>query len=196
MSVSVPPLAEFLRWLAEMPPVFHAEPEGFVEGSVRTRAVVADLFETLFGEAPNDSVLAGLDATDTGKTERNRLRWILAAAHLVWHPSFRSAPPARGALEKLFFQELPSLAGTVDVAQLAHDSERREELIRRTLRLFERRLPGETENEASDRLKQVDSIERRRVLLAAADRERRAREVREAMARKAAEEAAAKVSRE
>ena len=39
-------------------------------------------------------------------------------------------------------------------------------------------------------------MERHRVLAEAAQRERRAREVREAMARKAAEEAAAKVTRE
>jgi hypothetical protein len=57
-------------------------------------------------------------------------------------------------------------------------------------------LPGESASEAADRLQQVDSVQRRRVLQAAAERERRAREVREAMARKAAEEAAAKVTRE
>jgi hypothetical protein len=93
-------------------------------------------------------------------------------------------------------QELSAVSGIVNVEQLDQDEERREELIRRTLRAVDWLLPGEMRNEADDRLKQVDSIERRRVLLAAAERERRAREVREAMARKAAEEAAAKVSRE
>jgi hypothetical protein len=57
-------------------------------------------------------------------------------------------------------------------------------------------LPDESLNEAEDRFRQVDSVERRRVLVAAAERERRAREVREAMAKQAAKEAAAKVSRE
>ena len=76
------------------------------------------------------------------------------------------------------------------------DEERREELIRRATTALGLSLAGESPNEAADRLKQVDSVERRRVLVAAAARERRARQVREAMAKKAAEEAAAKVSRE
>jgi hypothetical protein len=93
-------------------------------------------------------------------------------------------------------QDLAALAVTVPVAALAGDEERREELARRVLAATEVRLPGETAAQAADRLKQVDSVERRRVLAAAAERERRAREVREMMARKASEEAAAKVSRE
>ena len=191
-----PPLAELLRWMVEMPPAFRAEPEGFGEGKVRVRAVVADLFETLFGGPPPMATLAAFDAQDTGDAERNRLRWILAAAHLLWHPSFRGHPPAQASIEKLLVQDLATVASIVKVERLDREEERREELIRRSLRALERSLAGETPNEANDRFKQVDSVERRRVLLAAADRERRSREVREAMAKKAAQEAAAKVSRE
>jgi hypothetical protein len=194
--VTTPPLAELLRWMVEMPSAFRADPEGFGEGKVRVRAVVADLFETLFVDPIPTATLAAFDAQDTGNGEKNRLRWILAAAHLLWHPSFRGHPPARASVEKLFVQDLATVASIVKVESLDQEEERREELIRRTLRALDLALPGETPNEANDRLKQVDSVERRRVLLAAADRERRSREVREAMAKKAAQEAAAKVSRE
>jgi len=82
------------------------------------------------------------------------------------------------------------------VDHLLAEEERREELVRRALRACAVALPGESDAEREDRLKQVDSLERHRVLAEAAERDKRARAVRDAMAKKAAEEAAAKVSRE
>lgn len=61
---------------------------------------------------------------------------------------------------------------------------------------LELRFLGEAAQEADDRLAQLDSLEQQRLLKSAAEKEKRAREVREMMARRAAEEAAAKVSRE
>ena len=84
----------------------------------------------------------------------------------------------------------------VPVDALFREEERREELVRRILQATGHTFPGESSAEAEDRLRQLDSVERHRVLEAAAERERRARQVREEMARKAAAEAAAKVSRE
>ncbi len=194
--MNVPPLGELLRWMAEMPAAFRAEPEGFPGGLVRVRAVVADLFETCQGAAPSAESLATFAPADTGDTERNRLRWILATVHMLWHPAFRSRPLPLAGLERLLIQDIASVAGIVNRDQLDTDEERREELIRLTVRALALELPGETRNEADDRFRQVDSCERRRVLLGASERERRSREVREAMAKKAAQEAAAKVNRE
>ncbi len=196
-----PPLPELMRWVTEMPSAFRAAPEPFPEGSTRVRAVVGDLFETLLSERPSPELLDAFDPTDTGAAEHNRLRWVLAASHLLWHPGLREAVSGaanvmRPKLERLFLQELAALASVVACGALDEDEERREELIRRATTALGVSLAGESPNEAAARLEQVDSVERRRVLLAAAARERRAREVREAMARKAAEEAAAKVSRE
>jgi hypothetical protein len=186
--MNAPPLAELLRHVAEMPPAFRADAD--------VRAVVADLVETVCGQPATEATLAAFVAAGPTAAETNRLRWVLAGCHFLWHPAFRTAGVAREAVERLFVQELATLAGIVPVEELDRDEERREELVRRTLRAVGMTLPGESPNETEDRLRQVDSVERRRVLLAAAERERRAREVREAMARKAAEEAAAKVSRE
>lgn len=82
------------------------------------------------------------------------------------------------------------------VEALDDDQARREELIRRVLRAMGRRPAGESARQARDRLKQVDAVEQHALLVKAQQREKRAREVRAALARKAAEEAAAKVSRE
>jgi hypothetical protein len=194
--MSVPPLAEWLRWVAERPPVLDAAPEGFPDGRVRVRAVVADLHEALFQTPAEESLLGVCAAGQPTRAERSRLGWILAASQVLWHPAIRRAAPKRDRFVKLIVQELPALAALVPPDRLGEDEERREELVRRVLRATQLSLPGERATDAEDRLRQVDSVERHRVIAAAAERERRAREVREAMARKAAEEAAAKVSRE
>lgn len=191
----LPPLAEFLRWLAETPEPFRAEPLGFGDGVVPVRAVVADLFETWFGRRPDEETLKNFDPVNAGKVERNRLRWVLAACHLLWHPGLRGRGSEAGFVQ-LLTKDLAGLAAVAPVEGLVTEEERREELIRRALRALGLLLPGESAKEAEDRLAQVDSIERRKLLREAAEKEKRAREVREMMAKKAAEEAAAKVSRE
>jgi hypothetical protein len=133
---------------------------------------------------------------DTGKRELNRLQWILAACRVLWHPWLRGSAGPKNAIERLLVQELPGLAAVVPADSLFREEERREELVRRVLRAASQILPGESATETEDRLRQLDSVERHRVLAAAAEREQRARQVREEMARKAAAEAAAKVSRE
>jgi hypothetical protein len=192
----LPPLAEFLRWLNEMPAAFRAVPEGFPGGQTPVHAVVADLYDTLYGQPPADELLQAFRPANAGKAERNRLLWVLAACHLLWHPALRTRALPADRLRKLLVQDLAALAAVTPAERLTDDEERREELIRRTFAALGLRLPGESAKEAEDRLAQVDSVERQRLLQAAAEKEKRAREVREMMARRAAEEAAAKVSRE
>jgi hypothetical protein len=192
----LPPLAEFLRWLNEMPAAFRAAPEGAPGSLTVVDAVVADLFDTLFGQPPGDDLLQAFRPSNYGNGERNRLLWVLAACRLLWHPALRERPLPAGGLRKLLVQDLAGLAAVTPAERLLDDEERREELVRRAFAALGLRLPGESAKEAEDRLAQVDSVERQRLVRAAADKEKRAREVREMMARRAAEEAAAKVSRE
>jgi hypothetical protein len=179
-----------------MPDAFRAEPLSGNRGEVLVTAVVADLFDTYFGEPPSEDVLSAFRPANAGKAERNRLLWVLAACHFLWHPALRGKTGTPAQLTRLLVQDLSTLASVVSADILQTEEERREELIRRTLSALELRLPGESAKEAEDRLAQVDSVERRRLLREAAEKEKRAREVREMMARRAAEEAAAKVSRE
>jgi len=196
MSEPLPPLSAWLRWLGEIPSPFRLAPEGLPGGVVRVSAVVADLFETAFGAPPDGAFLDAFRPAAETAAERNRLAFALVACHLLGHPSLLGRPLSSAGLRTFLVQELASLAQAVPVSSLDSDDERREELVRRALRSLGEALPGESRAESEDRLRQVDSVERRRVLAAASDREKRAREVREKMAKKAAEEAAAKVGRE
>jgi hypothetical protein len=178
-----PPLAVLLRHVAERPPA--------ARGAAHVPAVLRDLFEVVTGTAPPQSfLLAFRDPQPRWRT------LVLAGAHLWWHPDLRNARPDPQGLQQFFVHDLAAMSAAVGDTALDDDVERREELVRLALRAVGASLPGESASEAADRLQQVDSVQRRRVLQAAAERERRAREVREAMARKAAEEAAAKVTRE
>lgn len=199
MGVEVPPLAEFLRWLQRTPEAFVpplSDQKGSVAPEVRLPAVVADLYESYFRSRADDAFTQAFAEHDASENERNRRAWVLIACHLLWHPMLRAIGIRRDAFRKFFLQELPALAAAAPVDQVLEDEERREELVRRALRACELQLPGESDRDAEDRLAQVDSIERLRLLREASHKERRAREIREEMARKAAEEAAAKVSRE
>lgn len=186
----LPELAEFLRWLVEMPAAFTETPEGFPHGKTSVVAVVADLLDTLEGQTPSAEVLAGFRPRDASRGERNRLLWVLAFCRVLWHPALRTGPYPEGVVRNLLHREPELLAALVPADRLRSDEERREELVRRTLRALNRRLPGESATEAEDRFAQVDSIERQRLIREAADKERRAREVREQMAREAAQAAA------
>ena len=88
------------------------------------------------------------------------------------------------------------LAALTHAPQFVADPDRREELARVCLRELGLRPAGETIAQAQDRLATLNSAERARVVRAARQAEERVQAVREAMAKKAAEEAAAQYSRE
>lgn len=68
--------------------------------------------------------------------------------------------------------------------------------MRLCLQALDLRPWGETEIQALDRLNTVDSLERKRVMRESLAAHKRAEEIRQAMARKEAEEAASKMTRE
>lgn len=76
------------------------------------------------------------------------------------------------------------------------DLDRREEFIRVVLAALGLRPQGESKIQADDRLISVSSLERKRVTAAAKAAEERAAKIREALAEKAAREAADKMTRE
>ena len=76
------------------------------------------------------------------------------------------------------------------------DPERREELARTMLARLDLRPEGEREAQARDRLLSVSAAERKRLVEATRGAVERVRAIREALARKAAEESADKMWRE
>jgi hypothetical protein len=194
MTDEGPVLEKLTRHLTLCPADFLAEPKMGTRGAVHTGAVVSDLLVDLGGEALPMEEAAVFERDD--KAKRNLLRLTLVSSWLLHEEWFtaagRFARPAAGWLSG----SLDGLAALVSADLFVTDPERREELARLCLRALGLRPSGETEAQASDRLNTMSSVERDRVLKATRAAELHAQQVREAMARKAAEEAAAKVTRE
>jgi hypothetical protein len=189
------PLLEALtRRLAEAPEEFLAEPRLEGRGIVEVAAVVGDLCVLLGGRAPASALahFTGLDA----KPDRNRLAITLLLAWLLSDPWFRRAPPAVAPLLALLGDGAQELSTLTPARKFVTDPDRREELARFALARLELRPAGETVAQAQDRLTTLSGTERARVLKASRAAEQRARAIREALVRKAAQESADKWTRE
>jgi hypothetical protein len=96
----------------------------------------------------------------------------------------------------LLAEGLHSIADVVQAPFFVNDQDRREEMVRTCLAGLGLRPAGESIAQAEDRLETQSSVDRLRVIQAARAAEQHAQAIREAMTRQAAEEAAAKYTRE
>jgi hypothetical protein len=110
--------------------------------------------------------------------------------------SFTSFKLAPEKLLKALQEKANELYSSGKNAIYVEDVDRREEFIRVALAAVNLRPQGETQIQAEDRLMTVSSFERKRVMEAAKIAEERAAQIREALAKQAALEAANKMSRE
>jgi hypothetical protein len=189
------PLLESLtRRLAETPDDFLAEPRIGRKGAVHVAAVVGDLCR-LLGDPAAAAELAPVGGDDA-KRDRNRLAVTLLLAWLLADEWFRQARPSRAGILALLVDGASELAAFAAAERYVTDAERREELVRYTLARLDYRPAGETLAQAQDRLTTLSGAERARVLKASRAAAQRARAIREALARKAAEESADKWTRE
>ena len=211
-----PILESLTRRLAETPEDFLAEPRVAQRGRVQTAAVVGDLIRLLGGdvgaehlkpfvgrstpptrtsELP-DYAEADPPASAEARLERNRFAVTLILCWLLSDDWFRQIKPETGNLLRLLDAEAAQLAAQVAARKFVVDPDRREELARVALARLGFRPAGETLAQAQDRLTTLNSTERVRVLQAARAAEERARQIREALVSKAAEESADKWTRE
>lgn len=123
-------------------------------------------------------------------------RLSLLIACFIADDSFAGHDFPAASLIGLLTQTARELAEAGPGAIYTSDVDRREEFIRVVLNTIGLRPAGESENQAEDRLQASSSVERRRVLQAARKAEERSRELREALAKKKAQEAADKMMRE
>jgi len=136
------------------------------------------------------------------KWETRLMLMLQAAAFLAADPWFaeyaRAHPDSNiAAKTRVFLTDgLTELSRYVKPGYLVNDPEGREELARRYLAALDLVPEGETAAQAADRLTALDSVERARLIGATRESQKRARELREAMARREAEEAASKMTRE
>lgn len=189
-----PPLEVLLRRLAETPEDFLAEPRIGGTGSIDVPALVGDLMRRL-GHMPNPDIAPSFTGTSI-RQDRNRLMVVSILCWLLAEGWFRGHTPDRTALIDLLDAEAAALAKLTPAKKFVTDPERREELGRVALARLGLRPAGESETQAQDRLTTISSAERVRVLKASEAAMKRAREIREALIRKAAEESADKYTRE
>jgi hypothetical protein len=193
LSREGPPLQELLHRVADTPADFLAEPHVRGAGQVHVAAVVGDLLAML-GAPP----VAGdvMPFAEMPAAERDALAVTLLLCWVLADPWFVATRPPRAAVLQLLRAGATALAAAAPARRFVSDPDRREELVRVALASVGARPAGESEAQAEDRLTSLSSAERARVVEAAREAERRARAIREALRRKAAEESADKWSRE
>jgi hypothetical protein len=188
---SGPSIVAMMRRLSEIPPELLAEPKLGDSGSVDVAAVVWDVLYEMTGQAlPADRLAPFRPTGRQAKLERNRLRLVLLAVWLLSDSWFKEHHSETGDAYTFLTDGVQSLSEYLDVTKMMNDSDRREELIRSMLDTLQLLPEGETASQAADRLKTLDTGERLRVLRAAAAAEQRAHEIREAMRRAKAQDAA------
>lgn len=182
-----PQLDGLLHRLAECPPDFLRGPD-----EIDIVALACDHFRALDVAIPNEKQRHALAALPGDAP-----RILPVVLWLLRDPWFLARPELAEATRKLLCcPALTRLAKLVRPEALVNDADRREELVRLCLQELGLLPEGESAAQAADRLTTLDSVERERVIRQTRKAEARAREVREAMARKRAEEAAARYSRE
>lgn len=193
MTLEGPTLESLLRRLAETPEEFLAEPRIGNSGSVHVAAVVNDLLRTL-DEGAGAPDLTPFRSNDT-RRDRNRLAVVLLLCSLLADEWFRSRVQA-APVRQLLDEGAALLAANTTARKFTDDAERREELARFALGQLGFRPAGESVAQAQDRLTSISSAERARIIAASRAAELRARQIREALVKKAAEESADKWTRE
>ena len=194
MSAEGPQLEKLTRRLAETPEEFLEDPVIGSRGMVRADAVVSDLLQDLGGPPLTDAEAAAFASSDPKRL--NQLRLILVAAWLLHDEWFTAAQKYAAQSRAWLSGGLGALAALVAARLFVSDPERREELARLCLSALGLRPQAEAEGQAQDRLNSLSSVEREKVIRATKGQLERARQIREAMKKKAAEEAAAKAVRE
>jgi hypothetical protein len=189
-----PDLETLTRRLADTPPDFMDEPRVAGSGRVAVPALVNDLAGMHGGRAALEALnrFEGQGA----RSDRNRLAVAMIGAWLLADPWFLAQRLDPAALVQSLAEVSVELAAATPAHHFAADAERREELVRTMLARLGYRPAGETPAQATDRLAAISATERRRLLEASRAAEQRAREIREALARKVADESADKWTRE
>lgn len=194
MNNSGPVLETLTRRLAETPADFLEEPVVAGQGTVVVAALVNDLAQ-MHGKRLPEAAL-GVFAGTAPHVDRNRLALVMVAAWLLADEWIVGKALAPATLVALLTGPMAELAVGTGAHKFVADADRREELARVILASLDYRPQGETLAQATDRLSAISATARRKLLAASRASEQRAREIRAALAAKAAEESADKWTRE
>lgn len=194
MEKTGPALEPLTHRLAETPAEFLEEPRIGASGKVHVAALVNDVLK-MHGQRAPTAALQRFDGADV-RRDRNRLALVMIAAWLLGDDWFAAAGLPQQLVLELLASAVAELAQATPAHKFVNDPDRREELARVVLARLGYRPEGETVAQATDRLSGISGVERKRLLEASRAAERRAAGIRDALARKAAEESADKWSRE
>lgn len=181
------PVELLTRRLAETPGVF-------LTGEVVVAAVLSDVLADRGLDPLDEEWLAALGAP-TGPAQAAWQRLVGVVAWLLADPRIGGLATTPGVLG-LLRGDLHQLAEDVAPQAVVTDGDRREELARLLLRAIGVVPAGETAAQAADRLATLDTATRLRVIAEAREAEEHAQKVRAALAKKRAQQAAAKAMRE
>ena len=194
MKNSGPALESLTHRLADTQGEFLAEPRIQGSGEISVAALVNDLCHLHGARAPFEQ-LAPFIGTSV-RADRNRLALAMITVWLLADEWFVAQRLAQRDLLGVFAVALPALGIANAAHKYVQDPDRREELVRVVLAQLGYRPADESVEQATDRLSSISGSERKRLLEASRAAEKRAREIREALAKKAAEESADKWSRD
>lgn len=191
MRSEAPKLERLLRWLSETPPEF------LLDG-VSTPAIVSDVLRDLGGDLLDGDGAQAFRPDATKEKDRwaklvQVTCWLLSQEDLARIVRERKLV---GRAEKLLRSGLLEVAQHVAGNRWVSDPDRREELARLTLAALSLLPEGEKAAQFEDRLTTLSTVARHRVLKETEAALRRAEKIRQEMAKKAAEEAASRYSRE
>lgn len=191
-----PSLASLMHRLGECPPEFLDATMPEERGRETTIAILRDVFFEFTPwnpYAPANPWIRRLHQAPASETEQ-RYRGLLGVVAWLLHDDwFRSHPESSAkAWDWLRSAPFRLLSELVRPHTFLSDMDRREELVRLCLAAMHLRPQGESIDQAVDRRTTLDSVERSRVMAATIAAERRAREIRDAMAAKAAQESASR----
>ncbi len=199
-AMAAPPMAALLRHLADAPLDWLAPPELSRSPGVRVSALLADCLEAQRATPLTDAEAVPFEAQDKQSLGRLRLNmlalWVLYQPELLAVLRGRLDAARRAGLLDFLQRDLAERAVHLSAQRVMDSGEGREELVRQLLDRLKLLPADESASAFSYRLKARDSIEQAQLVAAARAAEERARKLREAMARKAAEEAAMKYNRE
>jgi hypothetical protein len=188
-----PKLEVLLRRLAETPSEFLLDPKIGKRGAIAVAPLVNDLLAVI-GDRATRKELSKFESDIS--SDRNRLGLVLIVVWLL-SGEWRSAISVkRENVFRCLSEVVSGLSEGTPAHQFIRDPDRREELARTMLCHLDLLPEGETEIYAIDRLSSVSGLERKRLLQASRIAEQRAREIRAALVKKAADESADKWTRE
>lgn len=202
-----PPLEAMMDRLTAIPEEFfkYAENPRSSESGIYLPALVNDMLQDN-GGAPvsDDEILQHLtvyaDKKYPDRSGKNpNYPGLLSILCYIFEDVFFTGKKNGAELIRQFLlsQELIELSNSVESAdEFITDPDRREEICRRTLDALNYCPQGENEKDSADRLLTLDSVERKKILAKTNEAQFRAKQLREAMMQKEAEEAASKMSRE